>query len=40
VIKKEAQKILNYKDFGRKIKRMWNLKTKLIPMRKRTAETT
>jgi len=30
VLKKEAQKILNYKDLTIEIQRMWNVKTKLI----------
>ena len=30
VIKKEAEKILKYKDLTIKIQRMWNVKTKLI----------
>jgi hypothetical protein len=32
VIKKEAEKILNYKDRTIKIQRMWNVKTKVIPV--------
>ena len=32
VIKKEAEKILKYKDFTIEIQRMWNVKTKLIPV--------
>jgi len=32
VIKKEAQKILNYKDLTIEIQRMWNVKTKVIPV--------
>jgi hypothetical protein len=31
VIKKEAEKILKYKDPTEEIKRMWNAKTKVIP---------
>ena len=30
VIKKEAQKILKYKDLTTEIQRMWNVKTKVI----------
>jgi len=32
VIKKEAGKILKYKDFITEIQRMWNVKTKVIPV--------
>jgi len=32
VIKKEADKILNYKDLTIEIQRMWNVKTKVIPV--------
>jgi len=32
VIKKEAEKILTYKDLTIEIQRMWNLKTKVIPV--------
>jgi hypothetical protein len=31
VIKKEAEKIIKYKDTTAEIKRMWNAKTKVIP---------
>ena len=30
VIKKEAEKILKYKDLTKEIQRMWNVKTKVI----------
>ena len=33
VIKKEAQRILNYKDLTTEIQRMWNVKTKVIPVK-------
>jgi hypothetical protein len=32
VIKKEAEKILKYEDLTIKIQRMWNVKTKVIPV--------
>jgi len=32
VIKKEAEKILKYKDLTVEIQRMWNVKTKTIPV--------
>jgi len=32
VIKKEAEKILKYKDLLIELQRMWNVKTKLMPV--------
>ena len=32
MIKKEAEKILKYKDLTAEIQRMWNVKTKAIPV--------
>jgi hypothetical protein len=32
VIKKEAEKILKYKDLTTAVQRMWNVKTKAIPV--------
>ena len=32
VIKKEAEKILKYKDLAIQIQRVWNVKTKVIPV--------
>jgi hypothetical protein len=32
VIKEEAEKILKYKNLTMEIQRMWNVKTKMIPV--------
>jgi hypothetical protein len=32
VLKKEAEKILKYKDIKTEIQRMWNVKTMVIPV--------
>jgi len=32
IIKKEAEKILKYKDLITEIQRMWDVKTKVIPV--------
>ena len=32
MIKKEAEKILKYKDLTTEIQRIWNVKTKVIPV--------
>jgi len=32
VVKKEAENILKYEDFTIEIQRMWNVKTKMIPV--------
>jgi hypothetical protein len=33
VIKRETEKILKYKYFTTKVQRMWNVKTKVIPVK-------
>jgi hypothetical protein len=33
VIKKEAEEILKYKDLTTEIRRMWNVKTKVTPVK-------
>jgi hypothetical protein len=32
VIKKEAEKIIKYKEFTKEMQRMWNVKTRVIPV--------
>ena len=32
MIKKEAEKILKYKDLTKEVQRIWNVKTKMIPV--------
>jgi hypothetical protein len=39
VIKEEAEKIIKYKDLSIKMQRMWNVKTKVIPVITRAAGT-
>jgi len=39
VIKKETESILKYKDFTTEIQRMWNVKTKAIPVIVRESKT-
>ena len=38
VIKKEAEKILKYKDLTIEIKHMWNVKTKVISRNRRDCD--
>jgi len=40
VIKKEAEKILKYKDLTIEIQSMWNVKTKVIPVTRGSTGTT